>query len=258
MTGSSFQLDGKTAIVTGGGTGLGKAIAEAFAAAGAKVAVSGRTRATLDVVAAATGGLAVTCDVTRLADAEALFDAVMQWTGRVDVLVNSAGISGPVGPVATVDLEAWRQCFDVNVMGALHCMRLASPIMAAQKSGSIINLSSVLGFAGTPNRTAYCVAKAATNSMTESVARELGASGVRVNAISPGSVKGELMDQIIDARAAREGRPREAVVKESYIDIAVLKRFVEPEEIANAALFLASDASSAITGQIVKVDCGRF
>lgn len=136
-------------------------------------------------------------------------------------------------------------------------MRLASPIMTAQKSGSIINLSSVLGFAGT-NRTAYCVAKAATNSMTELVARELGAAGVRVNAISPGSVSGELMDQIITARAAREGRPREAVVKESYIDIAVLKRFVEPEEIARAALFLASDASSAMTGQIVKVDCGRF
>ncbi len=258
MTDSLFRLDGKTAIVTGGGSGLGKAIAEAFAAAGAKVVVSGRTRAALDAVAAATGGLAVTCDVTRLADAEALFGTVMQWTGRVDVLVNSAGISGPVGPVASVDLEQWRACFDVNVMGALHCMRLASPIMTAQKSGSIINLSSVLGFAGTPNRTAYCVAKAATNSMTESVARELGAAGVRVNAISPGSVSGELMDQIITARAAREGRPREAVVKESYIDIAVLKRFVEPEEIARAALFLASDASSAMTGQIVKVDCGRF
>lgn len=258
MTRSSFQLDGKTAIVTGGGTGLGHAIAEAFAAAGARVVVAGRSRAVLDEVAATTGGLAVACDVTRLDQVEALFAAALRWTGRVDALVNSAGISGPVGPVASVDLEQWRACFDVNVMGALHCMRLASPIMTAQKSGSIINLSSVLGFVGTPNRTAYCVAKAATNSVTESVARELGASGVRVNAISPGSVKGELMDQIIDARAAREGRTREAVVKESYIDIAVLKRFVEPAEIADAALFLASDASSAITGQIVKVDCGRF
>lgn len=258
MTRTSFSLAGKTAIVTGGATGLGKAMAEAFAAAGAKVAVAGRTRAPLDAVAASIGGLAVACDVTRLDEVQALFDAVMRWTGRVDILVNSAGISGPVDPVARVDLDAWRHCFDVNVMGALHCMRLASPIMTAQRSGSIINLSSVLGFAGTPNRTAYCVAKAATNSMTESVARELGAAGVRVNAISPGSVSGELMDQIITARALREGRAREAVVKESYIDISVLKRFVEPAEIADAALFLASDAASAITGQIVKVDCGRF
>lgn len=252
-----FGLDGKTAIVTGGGTGLGKAMAEAFAAAGAKVVVAGRSQAPLGKVAAATGGLAVPCDVTRLADAEALFDRAMQWTGRVDVLVNSAGISGPVGPVAAVDLDAWRQCFDVNVMGALHCMRLAAPIMTAQKSGSIINLSSVLGFVGAANRTAYSVAKAATNSMTESVARELGASGVRVNAISPGSVSGDLMEQIIAARAQREGRTPEAV-KAGYVEISVLKRFVDPEEIASAALFLASDASSAMTGQIVKVDCGRF
>lgn len=257
MADATFRLDGKTAIITGGGTGLGKAMAEAFAAAGARVAVAGRTRAALDAVAATTGGLAVACDVTRLGDAEALFGQVMRWTGRVDVLVNSAGISGPVGPVATVDLEAWRECFDVNVMGALHCMRLASPIMTAQKSGSIINLSSVLGFVGTPNRTAYCVAKAATNSMTESVARELGAAGVRVNAISAGSVAGDLMEQIIAARAKREGRTPEAV-KKGYVDYSELKRFVEPEEIARAALFLASDASSAMTGQIVKVDCGRF
>ncbi len=257
MADASFRLDGKTAVITGGGTGLGKAMAEAFAAAGAKVAVAGRSRAALDRVVAVTGGLAVACDVTRLADVEALFARVMQWTGRVDVLVNSAGISGPVGPVATVDLDAWRQCFDVNVLGALHCMRVAAPIMTAQKSGSIINLSSVLGFVGAPNRTAYSVAKAATNSMTESVARELGTTGVRVNAISAGSVSGDLMEEIIKARAAREGRTPEDV-KAGYVEIAAMKRFVAPQEIASAALFLASDASSAMTGQIVKVDCGRF
>jgi NAD(P)-dependent dehydrogenase (short-subunit alcohol dehydrogenase family) len=255
MTG---RLDGRTAIVTGGGTGIGRAIAETFAAAGAFVVVAGRGLAALEPVAERIGGLAVACDVTKLDQVEALFAAAARRTGRVDVLVNNAGQTGPVGAIADVDLDAWRDCIETNLFGAMHCLRVAARVMGAQRGGSIINMSSRMGLHGYPMRTAYCATKFALIGMTEAVAREIGPMGVRVNALCPGAVSGELMDRVIARRAAVEGRPPEAIIKEAYTDTAALRRWLSPEEVATAALFLASDASSAITGERIKVDCGRF
>ena len=253
-----MTLQGKTAVVTGGGTGIGRAIAEAFAAAGASVFVAGRTEKTVAAVAKRIGGTPVVCDVTKLDDVEKLFDAAKRPTGKIDVFVNNAGVTGPIGNIAEVDLGEWRQCIEINLFGAVNCLRVAARIMSAQKSGSIINMSSRMGLYGYPMRTAYCATKFALIGITEAVAREVGPHGVRVNALCPGAVSGELMDRVIARRAKAENRAPEAIIKESYTDTAALRRWVDPKEVAAAALFLASDASSAITGDRMKVDSGRF
>ncbi|MEO3471792.1 glucose 1-dehydrogenase [Roseomonas sp. CAU 1739] len=255
---TTHSLAGRTAIVTGGGTGIGRAIAETFAAAGAHVVVAGRSLATIEPVAARIGGIAIACDVTRLADVEAVFATAARKTGRVDVLVNNAGQTGPVGGIADVDLDAWRDCIETNLFGAMHCLRVAARVMGEQRGGSIINMSSRMGLHGYPMRTAYCATKFALIGMTEAVAREIGPLGVRVNALCPGAVSGELMDRVIARRAEAEGRPPEEIIRANYTDSAALRRWLSPEEVATAALFLASDASSAITGESIKVDCGRF
>lgn len=247
-------LENKTAIVTGGGTGIGAAIVACFAEEGADVVVAGRTRSTIDAVAAAHGARAFACDVTDLEEVEALF----AFAGRTDVLVNNAGMSGPVSPLAEVDLEAWRECVEVNLFGAMHCMRVAARVMSSQGSGSIVNLSSLMGLQGYPMRTAYSATKFAIIGMTEALAREVGPAGVRVNALCPGAVSGELMDRVIARRAAAEQRSPDAIIKENYTDVAALRRWVDPEEVASAALFLASEMSSSITGDRIKVDAGRF
>jgi NAD(P)-dependent dehydrogenase (short-subunit alcohol dehydrogenase family) len=251
-------LRDRVAIVTGGGSGIGRAIARRFASAGARVVVAGRGEAAIGAVAAETGGLAVSCDVTQLDQVEALFARAQEWGGGCDVLVNNAGQTGPVGALAEVDLAAWRDCIEVNIFGAMHCLRVAARIMAAQGRGSIINMSSRMGLHGYPMRSAYSATKFALIGMTEAVAREVGPRGVRVNALCPGAVSGELMDRVIAARAAAEGRPPEEIIRRDYTDSAALRRWLSPEEVAETALFLASDASSAITGERIRVDCGRF
>lgn len=252
------QLAGRTAIVTGAGTGIGKAIAETFAAEGAFVVCAGRSGASIEAVAARIGGLAVACDVTDLAQVEALFARAVAARGRVDVLVNNAGQTGPVGALAEVDMAAWRDCVEVNLFGAMHCLRVAARVMAGQRGASIINMSSRMGLHGYPMRTAYSATKFALIGMTQALARELGPLGVRVNALCPGAVSGELMERVIASRAKAEGRPPAEIIKRDYTDSAALRRWLSPEEVAKAALFLASDASSAITGEAIKVDCGRF
>jgi len=255
---SSTSLEGRVAIVTGGGSGIGRAIARRFAAAGARVVVAGRGEAAIGAVATETGGIAIPCDVTCLDQVEALFARAAAWGGGCDVLVNNAGQTGPVGALAEVDLAAWRACIEVNIFGAMHCLRVAARVMAAQGRGSIINMSSRMGLHGYPMRSAYSVTKFALIGMTEAVAREVGPRGVRVNALCPGAVSGELMDRVIAARAAAEGRPAEEIIRRDYTDSAALRRWLSPEEVAETALFLASDASSAITGERIRVDCGRF
>ena len=258
MSASLHRLDGRVAVVTGGGTGIGRAIAECFAEAGAHVVVAGRSLATLQEVATVIGGTAIVCDTTDLASVEAMFASAQAVTGRVDVLVNNAGQSGPVGNLADVDLVAWRECVEVNLFGAMHCMRVAARIMTEQRGGSIVNMSSLMGLKGYPMRTAYTATKFALIGMTEALAREVGPAGVRVNALCPGAISGELMDRVIARRAAAEGRPAADIIKESYTDVAALRRWVDPADVAAAALFLASDASSSVTGDRIKVDAGRF
>jgi NAD(P)-dependent dehydrogenase (short-subunit alcohol dehydrogenase family) len=254
----SLPLANKIALITGGGTGIGKAVAWRFAAAGAKVIVSGRTKDSIEAAAAEVGGRAIRADVSKETDVMALFSQIRSTYGRLDILVNNAGMSGPIMPIAEMDTELWDECIAVNLRGAMLCMKEATRMMIDQKSGSIINMSSLMGLQGYPMRSAYSATKFALIGMTQAVAREIGPSGVRVNALCPGAVSGELMDRVIERRSAAEGKPPEQIIRENYTDVAALRRWVTPEEVAEAALFLASDASSSITSESIKVDAGRF
>ena len=252
------RLDGKTALVTGGGTGIGAAVAEVLAAAGAFVVVAGRRQEPLEAVASATGGMALVCDIRDPDAVAAMFSDVLARRGRLDVLVNNAGIPGPIAPVAEVDMAEWRACMEINLFGAMNCLQAAAGIMRDQRAGSIINMSSLMGVQGYPMRSAYCASKFALVGITQAMARELGPDGVRVNALLPGAVSGENMDRILARRAAAEGREVAEIVRENYTDPAALRRWVDPVEVGRAALYLASDLSSATTGETIKVDCGRF
>jgi NAD(P)-dependent dehydrogenase (short-subunit alcohol dehydrogenase family) len=204
------------------------------------------------------GGTAIRADVSQEADVTSLFSEILKTYGRLDILINNAGTSGPIMPIAEMDIARWDECLATNLRGAMLCMKEAARIMTNQQSGSIINMSSLMGLQGYPMRSAYTATKFALIGITQAVAREVGPSGVRVNALCPGAVSGELMDHVIAGRAKAEGKPREQIIRENYTDVAALRRWVDPEEVAEASLFLASDASSSITGESIKVDAGRF
>jgi len=252
------ELEGKVAIITGGGSGIGETCADVFAAHGAHVVVAGRNLESISAVANRNKGTAIVCDVSKFEDVQTLFTKALSITGKIDILINNAGIPGPVAPIAEVNIDQWRTCAEINLFGAMYCMREAARIMCEQGFGSIINMSSLMGIEGYPMRSAYSATKFALVGMTEAVAREVGPYNVRVNALLPGAVSGANMDRILERRAQAEGRSVDEIIKENYTDPAALKRWVAPEEVANAALFYASDASSAVTGDKMKVCCGRF
>lgn len=255
---TSKVLDGKIALVTGAGTGIGKAIAERFAAEGARVVVTGRRLEPLQEVATAIGGLAIAGDVSIEEDAKSMVAQAVEAFGGLDILVNNAGISGPIANVAELDLDAFDQTLDINVRGTIACIKYAIEPMKARGGGSIINMSSLMGLKGYPMRAAYSASKFAVIGMTQAIAYEVGVHNIRVNALCPGAISGELMDRVIARRAAAENRSPEEIIKANYTDVAALRRWVDPEEVASAALFYASDASSSITGDHMRVDAGRM
>lgn len=258
ISADTCRLDGKLAIITGGGSGIGKATAKVFADAGATVVVAGRRLEPLEKVANEIGGHSIACDVSDQANVKAMFAKALKITGKVDVLLNNAGGPGPIAPVAEVNMSAWIDCMNINLVGAMYCLQEAARVMSAQKSGSIINMSSLMGIQGYPMRSAYVASKFALIGITETMARELGPLNVRVNALMPGAVSGENMDRILQRRSDAEGRPIDEIERENYTDVAALKRWVAPEEVGRAALYYASDLSSAVTGDKMKIDCGRF
>ncbi len=251
-------LAGKVAIVTGGGSGIGEAIAACFVRAGASVIVTGRTAARLADSAAKTGAQPIATDVADEAQVRALFGQVAERFGGLDVLVNNAGVTGPVSRAEALDMAQWDAAMATNVRGTILCIKYAVPLMRARGGGSIVNMSSLMGLRGYPMRSAYTATKFAVLGITEAVAQEVGTDGIRVNALCPGAVNGDLMQRVIAARSAAEQRPPEEIIRVNYTEKAALRRWVEPEEVAEAALFLASDASASITGERLRVDAGRM
>jgi NAD(P)-dependent dehydrogenase (short-subunit alcohol dehydrogenase family) len=252
------ELAGKVAVVTGGGTGIGKAIARALSEAGASVVVGGRRAEALEVVARESGCLPVVCDVREERDVAQLFAKTEQQFGGLDILINNAGVTGPVSSAEAMDLTAWDETFAINVRGVILCLKYAVPLLKKRGGGSIVNMSSLMGLRGYPMRSAYAASKFAVIGITESVAQEVGPDKIRVNALCPGAVNGELMQRVIARRSQVENRPPEEIIRVNYTDKAALRRWVEPEEVAAAALFLASDRSAPITGERLRVDAGRM
>lgn len=257
-----MELSGRAALVTGGGTGIGKVTALALAAAGADVAVCGVDLEPLEQTVAELERLgvhaaAIRCDVSREEEVRAMLALVAERFGRLDVLVNNASVVGPVGPVETMQLDSWQSCLDVNVTGVFLCCRESIPLMKRSGGGSIVNVSSNVGKRGIPNRAPYVCSKFAVIGLTQTLAHELGEDGIRVNAICPGPVMTERLQGAVARMAAAKGvDPSE--VEAEWVQESPMKRFATTEECAKTILYLASDASSGLTGQSINVTAGAW
>ncbi|SOE47080.1 SDR family oxidoreductase [Orrella dioscoreae] len=247
-------LSSRRVLVTAGASGIGLAIARAFRGAGAKVFVCDVDEAALAAARKSLPGLqGISADVSDEASVAALFEAADACLGGLDILVNNAGVAGPTGGVETLSLADWRRTLDVNITGQFLCARLAVPRLRRGVNPSILNLSSAAGHLGFPGRSPYSASKWAVVGFTKSLAIELGADGIRVNAILPGAVDGPRIRAVIAAKAATTGLPLEAVTH-AYESQAALGRMVTAEDIANMALFAVSDAAINLSGQELVVD----
>ena len=235
-------------LVTAGAAGIGQAITTALVATGAKVHIC-------DVAQPEDmPGVSFTrADVSSEADVDRLFDDVRSRLGGLDVLVNNAGIAGPTGKIEDLSLDDWRRTLDVDLTGQFLCARRAVPMLKEAGGGCIINMSSAAGRFGYAFRTPYAAAKWGVVGLTQSLAKELGPSNIRVNAILPGVIKGPRMEKVIRDRAAQIGVPFEAMEKQ-YLDRISLRRMTGPEDVAAMVVFLVSDAGRNICGQSLGVD----
>ena len=242
-------LDGKTALVTGASRGIGRAIALCLAAEGARVAINyaGNVKAAEEVKAAieAAGGTAILCqaDIADSAAVEAMVANVVKEFGTIDILVNNAGIARDTLLMRMKD-EDFAKVLDTNLKGVFYCTKAVSKLMMKKRSGRIVNMASVVGLVGNAGQTNYAAAKAGVIGFSKSAAKELASRGITVNAVAPGFIGTDMT----------AGLPES--VKEKMLTDIPLGRMGEPEDVASAVLFLASDQASYITGQVVNVDGG--
>ena len=252
------KLDGKIAIITGATSGIGLSTAELFVAEGAKVVIAGRRRAEGEAIAKRLGAACsfVQTDATKEDQFRALVDHAMKRHGRLDCLFNNAGGPGPTGGIADLPIDAFDACVALNLRSVAIGMKLAAPIMRKQGSGSIINNGSIAGSrAGYSSSTTYSAAKAAVIQLTKVVAMELGESNVRVNSISPGAIATGILAKALGLSVAEAERSVE-IIRKAYAKAQPIPRAGLPEDIAHAALFLASDESSFVNGHDLVVDGG--
>ena len=256
-----MRLSGQVALITGGGRGIGRAIALRFVSEGAAVMLAATKREPLEATAAEirkAGGRAATAvvDVADEAAVKTVVAATLGELGRLDILVNNAGVGGPTLRVVDMERADWDRTLAVNVTGAFLCSKHAIPHMVARKSGRIINVTSIAGLMGYPLRSPYAVSKWGMIALTRTLAGELGEHGITVNAIAPGAVRGERVEGVIAARAAALGRPAADVERELFVDPTALKRMVGPDDVAATAAFLASNDAANITGETISVSAG--
>jgi 3-oxoacyl-[acyl-carrier protein] reductase len=244
-------LDGKVALITGAARGIGKAIALKFASEGADIAftdlvINDSAQETIREIAAfgrKVKGYASNC--ANFEETQTVVEEIVKDFGRIDVLVNNAGITKD-GLVMRMSEQQWDAVIAVNMKGAFNFLHAVVPVMARQKGGSIINMASIAGQTGNPGQVNYSASKAGLIAMAKSVAKEMGARGIRANAIAPGFIISEMTDALPQA------------VKDEYLKMIPLKRGGTVEDIANTALYLASNLSAYVTGQVIAVNGGMY
>lgn len=259
------RLKDKVAIVTGGGQGIGKAIAVCFAQEGAAAMIVGRTPSTLEATCSEIMGIGGTAafvqtDVSNEEQVRQCVAETVERFGRVDILVNNSGIAGPTAKVADMDLSQWNETLAIDLTGSMLCAREVLKYMIPRRTGTIINIVSEAGRgadgkSGYPFRSAYCCSKMGQIGLTETLAVEVGEYSIRVNAVSPGPIQGERIFNVIRKRAEATNRSFDEILKELTANCS-LKRLATEEETAAVVLFLASDESSGVTGQTIPVSCG--
>jgi len=254
------KLDGKIALVTGAGRGIGREIALACAAEGADVVLAARSVEALVEVAEEitnTGrdAQAIETDVTDRASVESMVGQALDRWGRIDLLVNNSGIAGPSSPSWEVRPDEWDETIAVNLTGVFSCCQVVLPSMIERRSGAIVNIGSVTGKRPLLNRSPYAASKAALIGLTRTMAEEVGPHNVRVNLISPGTVEGDRIDWVFEQQAKALGSDADDV-RSQFVKSTPLRRLVSARDVANAVTFLGSDESAGITGADLNVTSG--
>jgi 3-oxoacyl-[acyl-carrier protein] reductase len=245
--GNRIDLEGRTAVVTGGAQGFGRAITERFAASGARVAIWDRDMALAERTAAELGErvTAIACDVTDPAKVAEARDATVSRLGRIDILVNNAGIAGANAKTWETDVEEWRKVMRINLDGPFICSHAVAPLMIAQNYGRIVNIASIAGKEGNPNAAHYSASKAGLIALTKSLGKELAGYDIAVNAVTPAAARTAIFDQLT----------------QEHIDFMLSKiprnRFVTVEEVAALVAWLASAENSFTTGAVFDISGGR-
>jgi NAD(P)-dependent dehydrogenase (short-subunit alcohol dehydrogenase family) len=255
-----MDLTGRTVLVTGAGRGIGRSIALALAEEGAAVALAGRSADELSDVMRhirSAGGRAdvVLADVRDQSSTEQMVTAAESTVGPVDLLVANSGVGGPTAPLWEVPVDEWDETHAVNVRGTFLCCRAVLPGMVTRGAGGIVVIGSMSGKRPLLHRTAYTSSKTALVGLVRTLASEVGPFGVRVNLVSPGPVAGPRLDGVLEGQATATGRPVQAV-RDDFLAEAPLRRILQPEDVARAVVFLASDDSRGITGEDLNVSAG--
>ncbi|NLL06183.1 MAG: 3-oxoacyl-[acyl-carrier-protein] reductase [Clostridiaceae bacterium] len=244
-----MQLKGKTAIITGSSRGIGKAIAFKLGKMGASIVLNGSSasealnKAEEELKEAGINVISTVGDVRKLEDVEAMFKVAQEAFGKVDILVNNAGITRDK-LIMRMSEGDWDDVLDINLKGAFLCTKVASKTMMKQKSGKIINITSVIGVMGNPSQTNYAASKAGLIGFTKATAKELASRGINCNAVAPGLIATEMTDVLPEN------------VKENYLNSIPQKRYGTPEDVANVVGFLVSEEANYITGQVIHIDGG--
>jgi meso-butanediol dehydrogenase/(S,S)-butanediol dehydrogenase/diacetyl reductase len=252
------KLDGKIALITGAGTGIGAAIARRFVSEGARICITGRRQKMLDEVAQPLPeGTVVTCagDVTKLEDVKRMVETALKFTGRLDVLVNNAAIDPGGATVVDQDVELWHRVLETNLTGPMLLMKESIPYMIKSGGGSIINISSLGGLRCLPGMPAYCSSKAGLIMLTKQVALDFGPEKIRCNVVCPGGTRTKMLETSLGPLADALGTDLEGVFN-TISSMVPLRRTADPSEITGVCIYLASDDSTFMTGSVLLVDGG--
>lgn len=248
------MTDQDVVLISGGAAGIGRTIASAFLDNGASVHVLDASEQHIDeFLAAYPAATATLANIADPAEVDTVFAELRSHYGRLTVLVNNAGVAGPTAPVEDIPIEEWAQCINVDLNGFFYVTRRAVPLLKEQPGSSIVNIASTAALHGYPLRSAYTASKWAQIGLTKTWAMELGPYGIRVNAISPGSVEGARIDAVIERDAKARGLSADEV-RDVYLRQTSMRTFISAEDVARMAVFLASDGAARVSGQVIAVD----